>query len=182
MAELEGQHPDESRPDASLLEPERSYVVFCVGEAWFAVDALATDELAAMQPLVPVPDAPLHIAGLANVKGRITPVLDLGRFLGLAAPSLPAETDAGRNVFARILVVASGRMRVGILSDRMSGLARLPAHALSPPDAVLGRRTHAFAQAQFDDPAATAGGASRLVVVLDLPRLLEAARVHRMPA
>jgi purine-binding chemotaxis protein CheW len=182
MAELEGQNSDESCPDAPLFGSERSFVVFCVGQAWFAVEALATDQLAVMQPLTPVPCAPRHIAGLANVKGRITPVLDLGRFLGLAAPSLRAETDADRNLFARILVVASGRMRVGILSDRVSGLARLPAHALSPPDAVLGDRTRAFAQAQFDDRAATPGGGSRLVVLLDLPRLLEAARIQRVPA
>jgi purine-binding chemotaxis protein CheW len=174
-----GQGADEGGPELPPAEPERVFVVFSVAPAWFAVEAAAAEELAVLQRPTPVPGAPRYVAGLANVRGRITALLDLRSFLALEAPAAEPAEEAP---LGRILVVSSGRMRAGIISDRVSGLAKLAAQALSAPDVAPGERAYRFAQAQFHDPTAAAEGAPRSVVVLDVARLLEAARAERNPA
>jgi hypothetical protein len=65
-------------------------------------------------PLTPVPTAPAAVAGVANLRGQVIPVLDLMRLLDLGLHRLRLGDPV-------VLVEAAGT-RAGLLVDRVVGL------------------------------------------------------------
>jgi purine-binding chemotaxis protein CheW len=72
-------------------------------------------EVADLGEVAPVPGAPPEIVGVGNLRGRVTPVIDLATTLGLSGgePS-------------RFVVVESGELRAGLLVDEVLDVEELP--------------------------------------------------------
>lgn len=58
-------------------------VVFGIGEEEFAVDINLVKEVVEMPPITPIPQSPAYVLGVANVRGNVHAILDLGVRLGL---------------------------------------------------------------------------------------------------
>jgi chemotaxis signal transduction protein len=74
----------------------------------------AVREVFTLGPLTPVPTAPAAVAGVANLRGQVIPVLDLMRLLDLGLHRLRLGDPV-------VLVEVEGT-RVGLLVDRVVGL------------------------------------------------------------
>ncbi len=104
-----------------------------------------------------VPNAPAHVKGVINLRGRIIPVVDLKTRMGLG------ESTPTKN--ARILVVESGGRTLGLLADGVSQVLRLPAGGVeAAPEEV------SSAERGFIRGVGKIGG--RLVILLDLARTM----------
>ncbi|MCS4505554.1 hypothetical protein KBTX_04437 [wastewater metagenome] len=75
--------------------------------------------------LARVPHAQGWVLGIANIRGTLVPVSDLGAFLGLGA--------AADSPVARVLVIAQGDAQAGVLVDELYGMRHLPAAAERMP-------------------------------------------------
>ncbi len=106
--------------------------------------------------LTRVPGLPGWVLGLANWRGRVLAVLDLAEMLG-GPPSATgtAGTAAVGQQPGRLLVLADGAARVGLLTDGVDGAARLDAAACPPP--VLPGHAHALITGQVQDAAGVLG-------------------------
>jgi chemotaxis signal transduction protein len=69
-------------------------------------------EVLALRSLTPVPLAPPMLAGLAQVRGQVVPVLDLAE-----PPRAPKPSDS-------LVIVEHGETRAAILVDRVLGVER----------------------------------------------------------
>lgn len=104
-------------------------VTFRLGEEQFGVPIAAVQEIVRLPDITPIPEAPRFVEGVINLRGRIIPVLDLGRRLRLP--------DRPRTRKARILIVEVDRRQVGLIVDGASEVLRLPASALEPPPPMI---------------------------------------------
>jgi purine-binding chemotaxis protein CheW len=136
---------------------------FRVGAAELAVPASFVEEIVDRGPLTAVPGVPAHIPGILGVRGEAVPILDLHRFLGLSGGLDDEERPP------RVLVVRFGRYRVGLLCDRVAGVAVFDESQLESPHAAQPPPLRSYARAEIDV-------GSSIAALLDLPRLLEAAR------
>src|SRR5919112_1572832 len=84
----EGNVVDASPADGQQVtdgtEESCQLVTCCVGQEEFAVDILSVKEINRMVDITRVPKAPVFVEGVINLRGRIIPVLDLRRRLGMA--------------------------------------------------------------------------------------------------
>jgi purine-binding chemotaxis protein CheW len=142
-----------------------------VGTTTLAVPAEQADEIVSVDAVYPIPLAPPHVLGLVAHRGRALPVLDLNEFLGLGEPARSPTLPAAGDLRARLIVVTGAGMSVGIRCDEARGIMELESSELQPAQAAWGERLRACAAAEV-----VHGGT--LIVLLDLPRLLEAARIH----
>lgn len=115
-------------------------------------------------PITLVPLAPRSVAGSINLRGRIVTVVDLGLRLGVETRTAPAARMS--------VVVAAGDERYALLVDDVSDVVGTDhagsgalAVALPPPWADC-----SAGLCRVRDEGAT--GASALLVVLDIDRLL----------
>jgi purine-binding chemotaxis protein CheW len=139
-------------------------VRFGVGDLWLAVAAEEVEEISALGRLSALPGAPPHIAGLMILRSRVVPLLALDRLLAVAT-----SEEASRESAGRVIVVSVEGMSVGLLVDRISGVSVVAASDMRPVTSVQGDALLRYARAEIDE-------AEGLLIVLDMPRLLDDAR------
>jgi purine-binding chemotaxis protein CheW len=95
----------------------RAAVVVRLGTGRFAADLDAVAEVGRLPAVTRIPGAPVWLAGVANWRGRLLPVLDLRSLLG-------AETAPLGNA-ARLVVLCADGVSAGILVEAVDGTGAL---------------------------------------------------------
>jgi purine-binding chemotaxis protein CheW len=144
--------------DRSLLPEELQLVVLRLGAQHYALDITSVREVIFVPEITAIPRQPHHTLGVLNLRGRVLPVVDLRRALGLP-PVAPSPSS-------RVVVAQDGRL-VGLLADEVSQVATVAGAAVEPLDPTV-----------VDQGEDCARGIVRIegqiVVWLDLARLLSA--------
>ena len=132
-------------------------VSFKIGDEEFGIDILKVQEIIRMTEVTRVPNAPPHVEGVINLRGKVIPVIDLRSRLGMA----PKEHDRK----TRTVVVEVGGRVVGFVVDAMSEVLRIPRSVTEPPPTVV---------AGIDSDYITAIGKldDRLLTLLDIEKIL----------
>lgn len=116
---------------AQVVEPagqEQSgqYLRFRLGPAeWYGIPYDYLEEIIHAGNIARVPCAPAFVAGVVNRRGELLPVLDLQQFF--------RTQQADRDEQARIIVVHSHGMKVGLLADFVDGNEKYDPAALAAP-------------------------------------------------
>jgi purine-binding chemotaxis protein CheW len=93
--------------------PESVEVVeFEMGGELYALDISAVREIVEMLPITPMPGAPLYIAGIVNLRGEVTHILNLSTLLGL-----PEKTISKKQKIIFLVPEAGGGTNTGIIVD-----------------------------------------------------------------
>ena len=139
------------------------HVTFRVGNAEYAINADQVLHLETFSEATHVPGAPAFVAGLVQVRGKLIPVVDLRTRFGLAA--------AERTLDSRVIVVKVGSRVAGLLVDSAREVLPLDEAAFEPPPELLGSHASGFVKA-------VAAQAKRLLLVVDVPRLIGEEVLH----
>ena len=126
-------------------------VVFSLDGQEYALPVERVSEVLRMVAIAPVPDAPVWVPGVINLRGRVVMVVDLRARLGLPAAEYELTTP---------IVVAGARTgQVGLVADAVTELLTLPAGAIdaATDDMNVGHAVSAVARA-----------GDRLILILDL--------------
>jgi purine-binding chemotaxis protein CheW len=136
---------------------EHQLVVFELANEHYGVEISAVESIIKMQTITVVPHAPDFVEGVTNLRGSVLPVIDLRKRFGLALQ----ET----NKSSRIVVVTIEGVKVGMIVDAVSEVLRIADEAIEPPPPMVTSVDTAFI-------TGIAKVADRLVILLDLPRVL----------
>ena len=105
------------------------FVTLGIDQEVFGVPVETVEEILDIRPVFRVPDAPVYLAGLIDVRGRGVPVIDLRVKLGLPAIAATANT---RIVVLQIAL--NGRsLLLGLIADRVFEVATINAQHINPP-------------------------------------------------
>ncbi len=140
------------------MTPAAQLVTFRLGEEQFGVPIGAVQEVVRLPEVTPVPQAPEFVEGVINLRGRIVPVLDLGRRFRLP--------DRPRTRQTRVLIVEADGRLVGLIVDGVSSVVRLPGAAIEPPPAMI-------TGIGVDYITGVGKLGDQLLVLLDLGKVLE---------
>jgi len=105
-------------------------VVVRLGSGRFAVSLGSVEEVGRVPAVTRVPGTPGWVAGVANWRGRILPILDLRSLLGATEAPLGAD--------ARLLVLSADGVSVGFLVEAVEGTAVVAASAEPFPATLSG--------------------------------------------
>jgi len=114
---------------------ELKIVCFRLGEEMFAVDIMRVREIIKPQRLSRLPEAPVFLEGVINLRGAIIPVLDLRKRFGMRDPLDPVDQ--------RLLIAMIGRRPVGLAVDSVTEVVTIAVNDIRPPPEVVrfgGRR------------------------------------------
>ncbi|WP_332450520.1 chemotaxis protein CheW [Methanoculleus sp.] len=87
-------------------------VEFQLGEEHYALDIQIAREIVEMMPITPLPRAPEYLAGIINLRGEITNIIDLRDLLGL-----PESREAENRKIVVLMPDVAGGSNVGIIVD-----------------------------------------------------------------
>lgn len=122
----------------------RQIATFVLGHTRLGVDILLIKEVHRQMTISPIPDAPPHLRGLMNLRGRVVTVIDLDVCLGRPQSEtiedrrlLILKTQAEIQGFVREGRIGSdaalGEDIVGFLIDRMEDVISVSADRILPP-------------------------------------------------
>jgi purine-binding chemotaxis protein CheW len=115
--------------DAGAMETQ--IVVFELGDERYGLDISTVYEIIRYQPITAVPQAPVFVEGVINLRGRIIPVVNLQERFGMVPGDVTKAT--------RIVVCEAGQTRVGLIVDGVSEVLMVAADTIEPtPDVAAG--------------------------------------------
>jgi purine-binding chemotaxis protein CheW len=148
--------------EVTLEHSEIELACFTVGAVTLALDVQVVREVARCPQLTPLPQAPRLIEGVADLRGRVIPVVDLGRAL------LGQPVD---DALARVVIVESDGLVFGLRVGNAADVVTLSTEALDVAPALA-------TQAGYDAVRAVVRREGQApVLVLSLEHLLE--RIYR---
>lgn len=158
-------HEDNSslRPNAEVDPgPELHLVTFKVDREEYGVDISEVREIIRVGQITSVPNAPQHVKGVINIRGRVVPVLSLSKRLDVAEAPLTKNS--------RIVVVDANARALGLLVDSVSHVLRMQAAQVDPPPSEAEQaRAYVKGIGKID---------SRLIMIMDLGKVLKKEAQH----
>jgi len=147
--------------DALAETENRQFVTFLVNDELFGVPMGSVHEIIRMPSVVHVPLSPASLEGLANLRGRVLPIIDLRAAFRL--------DRAEHNEATRVIVTDCGSL-VGFIVDRVASVVSVERDRIEPAQAI---------EATIDTSLITgiiknhgASGSQKMVVLLELARVL----------
>lgn len=140
---------------------EKKYVVFKLGDEEFGIDIMKVKEVTESKQTVKVPDCPDFVEGIINLRGDVTPIINLKKKF-----SLPVDNDDSNN--HRVIVLNLQDKLVGFIVDDASQVISVDdSQIVAPPEIVSG------IEKAYIDGIGKIG--EKMVIMLDLLKVLNEA-------
>ena len=112
----------------SISEVEQKYIVFSLGDEEYGLPVLQVHEIVRLTELIKVPHSREYFMGLMDIRGRVLPVINLKRKLGI-------HLDEEESALDRAIILETGGRRVGLSVDKVSHVVRLASEEIDsgPP-------------------------------------------------
>lgn len=153
-------HQDLKDMDMESLGEEHINLVFALGRENFGVDVNIVSEIVRVPSFITrVPNAPMYIRGVINLRGTIVPVFDMQLKIGM--PSTPLTDEA------RIVVLSVNDVMFGIIVNAVSEVCTIYDTQLEPAtklSSAMDKRYVLWVAKPTDD---------RLILLLDISSLFE---------
>jgi purine-binding chemotaxis protein CheW len=144
-------------PGPGLRALGGKYVTFFLGKEEYALPITRVQEIDRVTEITRVPNAPDHLVGVINLRGKILPVIELRMRLGLG----PVEADRKN----RVVVVDAGTRLLGLLVDAVSQVITIAAERVdeAPEELSASPENCVCGVGKCED---------RMVLLLDLDKVL----------
>ncbi len=140
-------------------------IVFQLKEEEYGVPVQQVLSIERMQHITRVPSTPEFVKGVINLRGVVTPIIDLRSRFDLE------ETEYGDST--RIIIVTVGEMEVGLIVDAANDVIDIDEGRLEPPPQVIGA-----VEAEYLKGVAKLE--KRLLVILNLDKVLNDEEVDEL--
>lgn len=148
--------------DTSILA--NKYLTFVLATEEYAVDILRVQEIKGWSKVTPIPNTPVYICGVINLRGTIVPIIDLRLRFKLE------RLEYGAMTVVVVVKVISGETKeriMGIVVDAVSDVYDVTETDIKPPPEF-----GSVISTEFVKGLATVE--DKMVIVLDIDRLLNA--------
>jgi len=106
---------------------EGKYLTFVLGDEEYGLEILKVREIIGLMDITPVPQTPVFIKGVINLRGKVIPVIDLRLKFGMEEAEPTEETC--------IIVVDIDDTLMGILVDTVSEVLDIASGQIEPAPA-----------------------------------------------
>ncbi|MCF6093815.1 chemotaxis protein CheW [Microaerobacter geothermalis] len=136
---------------------EMKVIVFRLQEEEYGVDVHQVKSIERMQHITRVPRTPDFVKGVINLRGVVTPIIDLRSRFELEEFPVTDST--------RIIIVVVGDVEVGLIVDSANDVIDIPLNMIEPPPEIVGGVEAVYLQG-------VAKLENRLLILLNLDKVL----------
>lgn len=150
---------------AKVLDQELQLVTFKMGNEEYGLLIEKVREINRVSEIVKVPKSPRYVEGIINLRGTVTPIIDLRKRFDLEAKGDKEEE--------RIIVVEISGATMGLIVDSVSEVMRISSTKIDDvPPTISGL------DSQFLTGVAKIN--DRLIILLDIEKILSAKEIHNL--
>ncbi len=142
----------------TLNQKEMKVIIFQLMDKEYAIGVDTVQSIEKLLSITRVPKTPSYVRGVLNLRGVVTPIVDLRERFGLNNKEMDDNT--------RIIIVALEEFEVGLIVDAANDVLDIPIESIEPQPEVVGS-----VESDFISGVAKIG--KRLLVMLNLEKVLE---------
>lgn len=132
-------------------------IIFQLKDEEYAISVQQVGSIERVQHITRVPQTATFVKGVINLRGVVTPIIDLRDRFGIETTEFTDST--------RIIIVYINNMEVGLIVDAAYDVIDIPQDAIEPPPEVIGT-----VDVDYIDGVAKID--SRLLMLLNMERVL----------
>ncbi|MCT4563519.1 MAG: chemotaxis protein CheW [Maledivibacter sp.] len=143
---------------------EKQFVLFKINNEVYGIDVMEIREIAPYQKIDQIPNAPLHIVGVTNFRGQITPVINIKELFNFNNKITKDE---------RLIVVSRDKKQIGFLVDKACGILKLKEEEIEKSSQIIVELNEDFISGigKKDD---------KLIFIINLSRIIELKSVQNV--
>lgn len=145
--------------DATTQRDELIQLVsFMLADEEYGVEVLKVREIIRMPTITKMPNAPQHVEGIINLRGKVIPIISMRRRFGLM--------ENENNSHTRIIIMDVAGTLTGFIVDAVSEVIRIRSSEIQPPPSMVmsGGIGQEFITGVFNH-------AERLLIIMDVDRM-----------
>ena len=108
-------------------------VTFQLGEELYGIDIMNVKEIQKVKEIRDIPNAPLYVEGIFNLRGNIIPVINLHKRFHIRKAEL-SEEDKMLSGF--MIISINGRL-IGVYIDKVSRVLTIERSEIQPPPQMI---------------------------------------------
>lgn len=149
----------------NLMTQDVKVIVFQLKDEEYGVGVDQVRSIERVLHITRVPSTPDFVEGVINLRGVVTPIIDLRKRFGIEGIDHSEST--------RVIIVTVGNMDVGLVVDSANDVIDIPRDAIEPPPEVVGGLEAEYIRgvAKLD---------KRLLILLNLDKVLNPDELEEM--
>jgi purine-binding chemotaxis protein CheW len=168
ISEATGNKMEESDRATKAQDDEVQLVCFRLAQEEYAISIMKVQEIIRVGQITALPNAPAHVSGIINLRGKVLPVIDM-RVLFNMATSQRTEQN-------RIVVVDIAGKTTGLIVDSVSEVLRVAKSQIEPPPTLI-----ADSETHYIDGVAKLQDGKRLITLIHADSILSSAKDVELP-
>ncbi len=153
----------------SETENQIQLVTFQLSEELYGIDIMDVKEIVRIQEIRAIPNAPVYVEGLYNLRGEIIPIINLHKRFHLKRPALGEDAE----LLSGFIIIEVAGMKLGVIIDKIERVTPIEANEIQPPPQILSGIGTEYIQGVVNQK-------SGYLIILDIRRLFNARELQKI--
>jgi purine-binding chemotaxis protein CheW len=115
------------------MAEQNQLVTFQLGEELYGINIMDVKEIVRVQAIRAIPNAPIYVEGIFNLRSEIIPIINLHKRFHLKKV-LNSEDD---ELLSGFIILDIDGMKLGVIIDRVSRVVTIEREEIQPPPQML---------------------------------------------
>jgi purine-binding chemotaxis protein CheW len=115
------------------MAEQNQLVTFQLGEELYGINIMDVKEIVRVQEIRAIPNAPVYVEGIFNLRSEIIPIINLHKRFHLKKV-LTSEED---ELLSGFIIIDIDGMKLGVIIDRVSRVVTIEKDDVQPPPQML---------------------------------------------
>ena len=111
------------------MSESKQLVTFQLGEELYGINIMDVKEIVRIQAIRAIPNAPVYVEGIFNLRGEIIPIINLHKRFHLRKLVTSEEDE----LLSGFVILDIDGMKLGIIIDRISRVVTIEKEDIQPP-------------------------------------------------
>jgi purine-binding chemotaxis protein CheW len=121
------------KPTGFAMSEQSQLVTFQLGEELYGINIMDVKEIVRVQDIRAIPNAPVYVEGIFNLRSEIIPIINLHKRFHLKKV-LTSEED---ELLSGFIIIDLDGMKLGVIIDRISRVVTIENDDIQPPPQML---------------------------------------------
>lgn len=115
------------------MAEKKSFVTFRLGDELYGIDIMDVKEIIHLSEITPIPNAPDFVDGVINLRGKIIPIVDLGKRFNFSKRELTEDELLLRG----IIIINVNKLLIGVIIDQVNRVLAVEEDSIQPPPQMI---------------------------------------------
>ena len=115
------------------MSEQKQLVTFQLGEELYGINIMDVKEIVRVQAIRGIPNAPVYVEGIFNLRSEIIPIINLHKRFHLKR-AVKSEED---ELLSGFVIIDIDGMKLGVIIDRISRVVTIEKEDIQPPPQMV---------------------------------------------